>query len=194
MDRSRKRLGIAIAIVAVVVLAVIFIVSSGGSGAGADPTGDVTLERGPKAPKDQALADVVNAAVSRDGDRLVFEAELAMEPPRTLPNGSLELRWDISEDGEASWIVTASITVDLTAAVTAQATGYSATTINDTMPGEVSLDGKRVLVSIDPGRIDGFPDAFEWQLSSTLDADLGDPGSGVARDVSPAQDPERFED
>lgn len=171
----------------------IFIVARGGSGAGADPTGDVTQGNGPKVPKDVALADIANAVVSRDGDRLVFEAEMATAVPRTLSNGSLELRWDISENGRDTWIVTASITVDLTAAITAQATGYSSTTINDTMPGEVSLDGKRVLVTIDHGRIDGFPDTFEWQLRSTLDADLRDPASGVARDLVPDERPAKLE-
>ena len=158
-----------------------------GTSGGGDAAGDVTVGKGPEPPEDPSIADISSAEVRREGDRLIFEATMASEVPSSVDDGSLEFRWDISEEGRDTWIVTASINVEANAAVTSQKTAYGSSTIDDSMPGSVEIDGDVLRVSLRADRIDSFPKTFAWKLKTTLDGSRADPGSGTATDSFPGE-------
>lgn len=183
---NNKNLWVAIAIVGAIAVVVLVLTTGGPSGGGpADPSGDVSVSDGDSAPTDTTLADIVAASVTKDGEDLVFEAKLGDEIPRRIPNGSLELRWDISQDGDDTWIVSANLNVGPTAALTSQKTNYGSSTIDDSMPGSIEIDGDTLIVVVKAAEVDDFPTLFNWTLKSTLDADRADPSSGVASDTAP---------
>lgn len=182
-----KTTWVAIAIVGAVaaIVAVLSLGGSGGGGASADETGDVVVDEGPRPPDDTSIADIAGSSVHKDGDLIVFEATMAGDVPSELDDGSLELRWDVSEGGQDTWIVSASINVGANAAVTSQRTTYTSTTINETLPGEMEIDGDVVRVSLDPSKIKDFPEAFGWRLSTILDGVRDNTRSGTASDTAP---------
>jgi hypothetical protein len=57
------------------------------------------------------------------------------------------------------------------------------------MPGSVAIDGDTLTVTLTPADIKAFPEAFNWVLTTTLDADLADPTSAVATDTAPDSGP-----
>lgn len=180
---------VAIGVAAAIAVVMIVLVTGGqpGGGTRADAAGDVVVEDGEGAPDDVTLADILEADVRRAGDRLIFDARVAKELPARLRKRSLEFRWDLSVSGADTWIVTASITVDTTAAVVSQQTPYGSSTIDGTMPGTVAIDGDRLVVELEPRKIKGFPEVFEWRLLTTLNANRRDPAARLARDSVPDQ-------
>ncbi|HEV3471932.1 MAG TPA: hypothetical protein VG408_01830 [Actinomycetota bacterium] len=184
MSRS---LGVALGIVALIVIVVVVLATGGvdrGTGAG-DQTADVQVDAGADPPRDVTAADIAEATVTTDGDEVVFVAEMATEIPERIPGGSLEFRWDVIEDGDDTWIVSASVGGRPVAALTAPDSGYGSSTIDNTMPGTVEVAGTTLTVSFDRSQVDGFPQTFEWRLETTLDANRADPQSGIARDRAP---------
>lgn len=185
MSRS---LGVAFGIVALIVIIVVVLATGGGpSGAGReDALGDVEVDAGPAAPADATPADIAAASVTAEGNELVFVAEMATDIPEQIPDGSLEFRWDIVEGGDDTWIVSAAVGGGRpTAALTSPDSGYGSSTIDDTMPGTIEVDGSTLTVRFDRTKVEGFPGEFEWRLATTLDAKRTDPQSGVARDRAP---------
>ena len=143
------------------------------------------MGEGPKPPTDPSLADISAADVRRDGDRLIFEATMATDLPGSLPDGSLEFRWDISEGDRDTWIVLAAINVETHAAVTSQRTQYGSSTIDNTLPGRIEVDGDVLRVTLNIDKIDDFPETFGWRLMTTLDGLRADTGSARATDTVP---------
>ena len=183
MNRS---LLVALGVGGAVILAVIILATGGAGPPGSeDATGDVVVSEGERAPEDVGLADVVEATVTRDGGSLVFVARMAADIPRRVRDGSLEFRWDLSESGSDTWLVSATVNISLSAAITSQRTTYGSSTIDDTMPGSVEVDGNTLTVRVDPARIEGFPTAFDWRLRTTLDVERADPASATASDTAP---------
>ena len=183
-----KTVLVALGILAGIAAIVAVLTLGGGDGAGkasGDATGDVVVGEGPEPPADPSLADISAADVHRDGDRLVFEATMASDLPRSFPDGSLEFRWDISEGDRDTWIVLAAINVETHAAVTSQRTQYGSSTIDDTLPGRVEVDGDVVRVTLNVDKIDDFPETFGWRLMTTLDGLRADTGSAKATDMVP---------
>jgi hypothetical protein len=183
---NNKNLWVAIGIVGAIAVVVLVLTTGGPPGGGpSDATGDVTVGEGDSAPTDTTLADIVAASVSKEGEDIVFEAKLGDDIPRRIPDGSLELRWDVSENGDDTWIVSANLNVGPTAALTSQKTNYGSSTIDDSMPGSIEIDGDTLVVVVKAAQVEGFPASFNWTLKSTLDADRADPSSSVATDVAP---------
>lgn len=194
-----KTLWVAIGIVGAIAAVIIVLTlggdgGPGGSGPGGDASGDVAVGEGPKPPEDATLADIVTSDVRKDGNVVVFEATMRKDIPSSVEDGSLEFRWDLSEGGNETWIVTASISVDVNAAITSQKTTYGSSTIDGSMPGKVEIDGDVLRVILRAGQIEGFPNNFTWTLKTTLDGVRADPGSGTATDSAPDGGPGRFSD
>jgi hypothetical protein len=177
---------IVIAVVGVVAGVIIILATGGGpSTTSGDPGGDVGVGEGPKPPQETSLADIVGAEVRSEGGELVFEVTVGRNVPKNIPNGALEFRWDVSENGTDTWIVSANLNVGPTAAVTSQRTNYGSSTIDGSMPGSIEIDGDTLVVRVRAAEIEGFPQTFQWTLKTTLDADRTDPRSGVATDQAP---------
>lgn len=179
--------GIAVAIAA----AFIVVLASGGDDDGADPTGDLRYVEGKQPrgatslPIAASIADIVEADVRRDGSGLVFDITTASTIPQILERSSLELRFDVSEGGRNTWIVSASVNVAATAAVVSQTTDYGSSTIDGTMPGSVEVSGEVITIRLEPQRIDNFPATFDWALSSKLIAFRDITGSTRVEDRFP---------
>lgn len=188
-----KSLWVALGIIGAILVVVVVLNSGGPTGGPDDPSNDVAVGEGEAPPEDASPADIERAEVRRDGDRIVFEAKMTQDVPKEVPGGSLEFRWNISENGDETWIVTANLSSALSAAVISHNTDYGSSTIDDTMPGSVAVDGDTVTVTLRPVRIDAFPNAFDWTLKSTLDADFADPASAVATDSAPDSGPGTLE-
>lgn len=188
-----KRLGAILGVVALVAVVVVVLVTGGTTGSpGDDAGGDVSVE-GDGEPDQSDLADVTSTDVRREGNELLFIAEMARDVPQEIDKGSLELRWDLSVEGRDAWILSAFIGTDTIAAITSQQTTYGSSTIDGTMPGSLRIDGSTVTIRVRPGNIEGFPNAFQWRLRTTLDADRADPKSAVAHDDAPDGGPGTFE-
>lgn len=183
MNRS---IGVALGVVALIVIIVVILATGGGGPVGSDDaTADVEVDTGPDAPSDVTPADIAEATVSAVGTELVFVAEMATDIPERIPDGSLEFRWDVIEGGDDTWIVSAAVNGQPTAALTSPGTGYGSSTIDDTMPGSIDIEWATLTVRFDRSQVEGFPIDFEWRLMTTLDAKRADPQSGVAHDRAP---------
>ena len=181
-----KNFWVATGIVGLIAIVVLILATGGPPGtASGDQSGDVKVNEGAAPPQDTTLADVVGATVRRQGNDLVFEATLGQEIPDKIPNGSLELRWDVSEGGDDTWIVSANLNLGPTAAITSQKTSYGASTIDDSLPGSIEVDGDTLRVTVRAAEVDGFPTQFTWRLTTSLDADRADAASAIATDTAP---------
>jgi hypothetical protein len=170
------RVAALVAGVVLIVVVLIVLLVSGGTDAPSkfhDPSGDVAIADGDHPPRDTTLADVVEADVSRDGDELVFRAVMSDDIPARVQNGSLAWRWDVYVGGTGAWILSADLDVGANASLTSTETNYGSGTIDDTLPGDIEVDGKT------------FPDDFTWTLGTTLDGDRGNPTSALATDTAP---------
>jgi hypothetical protein len=184
-----KTIWVGIAIVAAIA-AVVLVLAVGGpqdSGA-AESISDVAVGEGPNPPGDTALAEITDVSVRKDGETdLVFEVTIATDLPAEIPNGSLGFRWDVIEDGEATWMVSANLDTGPTAAVTALASKFGASTVDGTLDGTITVERNKLTITFDRTAIDGFPTSFAWRVGSTLDGDRSDPGSATATDSGQGQ-------
>ena len=184
---DRRPLAAAIAIVlAVVVVLVILLLSGGGSPeSGGDDTGDdVVVDSGPRAPRQPDAADIQDASVTLEDGELTFTAVMGTEVA-TPEDGSFEWRWEIEEGGIQTWILTANVALEPTAHLIATQKDFSRSTIDDSLPGDVSIEGDVVTVTLEVDRIEDFPGTFQWNLQTTLDASREGAGSATARDRAP---------
>lgn len=188
-----KSLWVAIGIVGAIVFVVVVLNVGGPETGPGDERDDVSVAEGDNPPADEALADIEQAVVRRDGDQIVFEVIMSGDIPAKVPDGSLEFRWDLSEGGEETWLVTANLSRQLTGAVISHDTGYGSSTIDETMPGRVKAEGNTLTLTLRPDDIRAFPSSFDWLLTTTLDGDLTDPGSAVATDTAPDPGPGTLE-
>ncbi|MDQ3964672.1 MAG: hypothetical protein M3277_12305 [Actinomycetota bacterium] len=185
MNRS---FAVAVGIVGLIVIVVVVLATGGiegGGGPGEDMRDDVQVDSGADAPSDVTPADISDASVTTDGNELVFVAEMAIDIPERIPDGSLEFRWDVIEGGDETWIVSAAVSGRPVAALTSPDSGYGSSTIDNTMPGTIEVDGSTLTLRFDRSKVEGFPADFEWRLETTLDAQRADPQSGIARDRAP---------
>lgn len=187
---TTRQLTIAFLAVAAVIGGLIVLLVTGGSPPGElakDPSGDVEIEEGPDAPGDTALADVESARVYLHASQIVFEAQMAAPIPRSLEDQTMEWRWEIFEGGTETWLVSAHISVgEPVGALTAQRSDYATSTIDGKLPGGIDYRGNKIFVRLNPPELKRFPSEFTWRLTTALDANRADPGSGVARDTAPA--------
>ena len=177
---------IAVAVV-VVIGGIVLLLFTGGSspGSGRDPEGDVSVGPGGDAPDDPSVADLLASDVTIAEGEVTFEARVGADIPKEIPGGSLELRWDLSQGGAQSWIIQANVNVGLSAAITATQTDYGSSTVDETLPGDVKAEGDTITLTLNTDRLEGFPDTFQWRLTSTLDGAMADTDSAVATDALP---------
>lgn len=188
---STRALRWAAGVTAAIAVGIMVVLASSGDSGGRDATGDVRLIRGrqPRAasslPIAASIADITEASVSSKDSEIVFEMTTAAPIPNELERSSLEFRFDLSEDGRDTWIVSATVNVAVTAAVVSHTTEYTSTTIDESMPGSVEVFEKELTITLDPALIDGFPGSFDWKLSSTLVAFRDIAGSTRVEDRVP---------
>lgn len=189
MDR---RIGAVLGVIALIAIVVIVLATGGPSVSGSDASDDVTVE-GEGRPPNSHLADVSGSEVRREGEEILFIADMTQPIPERVPNGSLDFRWDLTVDGSDAWIVSAQVTNDTIASVISQQTSYGSSTVDETMPGSVEVEGTKLTIRLRTGNIDSFPAAFGWRLRTTLDGDRSDPSSPQAHDQAPDSGPGSFE-
>lgn len=176
---------VAIVIVGIIAAAIFVLAAGGPSGSSADKKADVSLGEGANPPGDTTGADIVQATARlEDNGDVVFEVTMA-EPIDQATREGLTFRWDITENGEDTWMVSADFKTRPTVSIRSLRSDYGASTIDDTLPGDISVDGSKLVVTIRGREIDGWPAAFEWLVTATLDADPTDPASAVATDSAP---------
>jgi hypothetical protein len=175
------------AILVVVVVIIILLVTGGGGAVNADsdPDGDVAVSEGPNAPPDTAVADISSVEVSADQGAITFEAEMASDIPRRVKNGSLAWRWELYEEGQMTWLVTANVDLGPNASLVATQKDYSSSTIDDTLPGSIQVEGTTLRIRVRSNKVKGFPKTFDWLLKTSLDASRTKANSAVAEDVAP---------
>jgi hypothetical protein len=187
---SNKQLAVAAAAVGIVLAVIIVLLVTGGPPTNViaqDPANDVQVSQGPAPPAEVSLADVRSARVFSEQGQVVFEAEMGSEIPKALDGQTMSWRWVILEAGTETWTVTADVSVvEPVARVLGQQVNYGASTIDDTLPGEVEREGNTIRIRLSAGEIDRFPRSFSWRLETTLDGDRRDPGSANATDTAPA--------
>lgn len=186
---NAKQLGIVSAIVGVVLVAIIVLLVTGGAPPGEeskDPSDDVVIGEGGAPPGQTDLADVRQARVYEEASQIVFEAEMGAAIPKNLKDQTMEWRWEVSEGGALTWLVTANISVGKpVASVTAQQSNYGSSTIDGLLPGRIDYDGNTITVKLTQPEIPKFPTSFTWNLKTTLDGDRADPASATATDTAP---------
>lgn len=185
---DRKRFAIVFAVVAVALTAIIVLLFTGGvepTPSFEDISGDAAVEEGDNPPPDATLADITKAEVVADGEEIVFEAKVGGPVPNKIPEGSFGLRWEVYEDGDSTFLVTASLDVGPNASIIGEQNGFGASTLEERFPGGLEIENDTITIRIDPSEIPDFPDEFGWVLLTSLDGDQGDPQSARAEDRAP---------
>jgi len=186
---NAKQLTIVSAVVGVVLVAIIVLLVTGSAPPGEnfrDGSGDVEIGDGDSPPSDISLADIREAKVHQVASQIVFEATMGAEISPNLKGETMAWRWELSEGGDFTWLVTANVSVGRPiAAVTAQRTDYGTSTVDGRLPGTIDYDGDTIFIRLDHPEIPDFPSAFTWNLKTTLDGDRADPASATATDEAP---------
>ena len=179
-------------IVAAVVIAIVglfaWLLSSGRTTVTArrnDPKSDVIIGKGSNRPRNVQIADIRNVTVRNEDGIVTLEAVMGKPLALRLPQESGVWRWEIYEDGTMTWIVSATVDVGPNASIIATQKDFSATTINDSLPGDVKIAGNKITVTLESGELKGFPQRFETVLKTTLDANRSKASSAVAEDRAP---------
>ncbi len=185
---DRRRLAVVAAVVAAALAAIVVLLVTGE----ADPVrtfedraGDAAFDEGENPPTDTTLADIRTAEVRAEGGEVVFEARLAGPIPNELPDGSLDLRWEVYEGGDSTFLITANLDVGPIATIIGERNRFGASTLEDDFPGSLTLEGDALSIRLETDEIPDFPDEFAWLLHTSLDADQGDPESARAEDRAP---------
>lgn len=170
----------------------LFLLVTGGGDAPAETRGDLTylegtaLGRAPGKPQLAAsIADLISAdVVAGEAGTLIFTAEVAAPVPETLKRAALEFRWQLEGEDGAMWTLTVSVDTDSRVALFSDG-GYGSGTVDDTLPGQLTMADRKVEVRLDVTQIDEFPSTFEWNLATTLRAFRGEPDSPRVADWFP---------
>lgn len=185
--------------IAFLVGAMVLVLTSGGPDAPSEQRGDLTYIEGRARPNRQqgdlvaSIADVIEADVRREGDSLVFSARTAAALPQPLKISALQFRWDVSSEDGGTWTVTATVE-KTTEATVFSSTGFGVGTVDDTLPGMVTVTKETIEVHVDVSQIPEFPKAFEWSLTTTLRAFRDEPDSPRVEDRYPDEGTERVDD
>lgn len=184
----RRQVLLVALIVVLGVGSIVFLLTTGGvapTSDVSDPSGDAVQGPGPAPPTQPPLADVVRAEVRRDGNEVIFESQLSAPVPNKIKGGELEVRWDLFEEGQATWMVAGSIDIGPSASIISHETNYGVGTFDDTLPGGIQVDGDTVRIRLRPAEIEDFPTEFDWALSTSLDGDRGEAQSARVEDRTP---------
>lgn len=185
---DRKRLFVIFAVVGAAIASIVVLLVTGEAEpvrTFEDPAGDAQVEAGDNAPADTTLADIRSAEVRSDGDEIVFEAKLGGEIPNRLPDAAFNLRWEVYEEGDSTFLVTANLDVGPNASILGEQNGYGASTLDEGLPGSLEVTGDTIAIRLRAGEVPDFPQEFGWVLLTSLDGDQGDPQSARAEDRAP---------
>ncbi|MDQ4023910.1 MAG: hypothetical protein M3217_00240 [Actinomycetota bacterium] len=185
---DRRRLAVVAAVVAAALAAIVALLVTGEAEpvrTFEDRAGDAAFEEGDNPPTDTTLADIRTAEVRSEGGQVVFEAQLAGPIPNELPDGSLDLRWEVYEGGDSTFLITANLDVGPVASIIGERNRFGASTLEDDFPGSLTVEGDKLTIRLDAEEIPDFPSEFGWLLHTSLDAERGDPESAMAEDRAP---------
>lgn len=185
---DRKRLFVILTVVAVAVASIVVLLVTGEAEpvrTFEDPGGDARVEEGDKPPTDTTLADIRSVEVRSEDDLVVFEAKLGAAVPKRVPGGGFGLRWEIYEEGDSTFLITANLDVGPNASILGEQNGYGASTIDERLPGTLEISGDTIAIRVRTDEVPDFPDEFGWVLLTSLDGDQGDPQSALAEDRAP---------
>ncbi|MDQ3953778.1 MAG: hypothetical protein M3279_12585, partial [Actinomycetota bacterium] len=128
---DRKRLFVVFAVVAAALASIVVLLVTGEAEpvrTFEDPGGDARVEEGDSPPTDTTLADIRSAEVRSEDDHVVFEAKLGGPVPDRLRDGAFGLRWEIYEEGDSTFLITANLDVGPNASIVGQQNDYGAST------------------------------------------------------------------
>jgi hypothetical protein len=184
---NRARSAIVLVIIVALGAGVAWLLSSGGgaSGTSGDPKGDVIVSKGPKPPKGNGVVDLRHGEIVVEGGTATFEARVAAAVPEAVEEEAITYRWELIEDGQVTWIVSANVDVGRTASVLATQRDYRSSTIDDSLPGELVIQDETVFLTLETEALEGFPGSFDWTLQTELDGDRATSPSAVATDKIP---------
>lgn len=185
---DRKRLYVVLGVVLAAVASIVVLLMTGTAEpvrTFEDPGGDARVGEGDNPPTDTTLADIKTAEVREEDGHIVFEAKLGATIPDELPDTSFGLRWEIHEDGDSTFLITANLDVGPNASIYGERTRFGASTLEENFPGSLEVTGDTISVRVDPDEVEEFPDEFAWLLKTSLDGDQGDPQSARAEDQAP---------
>lgn len=185
---DRRRIYVVLGVVIAAVASVVVLLLTGEAGPVRtfdDPAGDTNLGEGENAPPDATLADIRSAEVREEDGQVVFEAKLGTTIPDELPEGSFGLRWEVHEEGDSTFLITANLDVGPNASILSERTDYGGGTLDESFPGSLEVVGETMTIRLDADEVPQFPDEFAWLLKTSLDGDQGDPQSARAEDQAP---------
>lgn len=184
MSRSAS---IVLGAVALAVLVAIVLLATGGNSnlSAADESGDVEVSKGGGAPSELGIVDIREALVRAEGDDLVFEVTMEDRIPGKLRKEALAWRWELYEGGQMTWLLSANVDLGTNVSVVATQAGYQASTVDESLPGEVEIAEETITVRLDRSEIRGMPARFDWLLKTTLDGDRTKATSAIAEDQAP---------
>ena len=110
---------------------------------------------------------------------------MASDVPQELPQQALGWRWEIYEKGQMTWLVSANVDLGPNASVLSTQTDFQGSTVDDTLPGQIRVEGSTLTIRIRSAEIEGFPSDFEWLVKSSLDGDRAAAKSALAEDKAP---------
>lgn len=178
---------------------VVVLLVTGGQNAPPEIAGDLIYLEGKARPRRQqgalvaSIADVTHAEVRRDADSVVFAAQTAAGLPQPLKISALQFRWDLTTKEGLMWTVTAMVQKTTEATVfSSQAFGVA--TVDETLPGSVTVHDNTIEVRVDVTQIPDFPTAFEWSLTTTLRAFRHEVDSPRVEDRYPDDGTEHFDE
>lgn len=189
---TRSQLRIVLAVIGVAVAAMVVLLLTGGNGeqnaaTPAEGTGDVVLGAGEQPPTETALADINQASVTASAeDEYVFSASFGAPVPKKLEKQqTFSFRWDITAPDGNAFIVSGNLDVGPNVSIVATQSRYGASSLDDSFPGEMTIEGDTWTITIDGSEIEGWPTDFTWKLKTSMDGLAGDPESALVEDTAP---------
>ncbi len=138
-------------------------------------------------PDHAAVADLVDASITQEGDTLVFAATLAQDVPSDMQGEQLQLKWRVFDlESRPLWEVTGVYVAAAEAILNEVVGDQDFATTDGSFPGDVSLDGDSFTITLDTSELAGFPESFTWALGARVD-DPDDPDEHVATDRFPEE-------
>ncbi|HYO61901.1 MAG TPA: hypothetical protein VEU29_08395 [Actinomycetota bacterium] len=187
---DRKRLYVVLAVVLTAVASVVVLLFTGEAEPVRtfdDPGGDALVGEGKNPPVDLTLADIKSAEVREEDGEIVFEAKLAGQVPDEVTDGAFGIRWEVYEDGDSTYLITANLDVGPNASIVGERTDFGGSTLDESFPGSLEIAGDAIAIRLRAEDVPRFPDEFGWVVQTSLDGDQGDPKSARAEDRAPDQ-------
>ena len=184
----QRRVLLVAAVVVLVVGAVVLLLATGRptpDGEKEDLASDVKIGRGPLPPRNVDTADILEIDARSEDGIVTLEAKVGISLARPVPEQSATWRWEVYEDGEMTWIVSANVDLGPHVSVIETQGDYSAATNDRSLPGKVSTAGDTITIRLRASEIEGFPEVFDIVLKTSLDGIRTEAKSALATDRAP---------